>query len=120
MTTLLFTIALVAVAFASHQLTKDKYKHVQFPFPAAHSGGWYDFIVANINSCKTVKEVDTCRELIILFDVKFSKQLPAKIFEDRVDKLWNRLETKHKILKSEDMKSDVRVFASASGTLSGW
>jgi len=61
---------------------------------------WKDFVIANINSCKTTDNCVVCMELIKLFGIKFQREVPSNVFNEVNEKLWNRLNTKYVALKN--------------------
>lgn len=68
----------------------------------AHATAWRDFIISNINSCITTDQCFQVYELIKLFKERFKNEMPRDFFNEWVESLINRVDTKYKSLKSEE------------------
>lgn len=63
---------------------------------------WIDFIYVNINSCYTEYHCLQCKKLIQLFEIRFKKEIPAQLFYDCIENMYNRLDTKYKLFALDD------------------
>jgi hypothetical protein len=96
-------IILTAIFTAIIILTIEEYhyqiaKPVRPKKPKPFIQEWQTFVEANINSCFTEEHCLQCTSLIHLFDRKFRRQTPAPVFNQLIEKLWNRLDAKYKDL----------------------
>ena len=99
----LFTIAVTALATTYILLFIQKYSKPNYPENRSIDvTAWRDFIISNINSCITTDQCFQVYELIKLFRERFKNEMPRDFFNEWVESLINRVDTKYKSLKSEE------------------
>ncbi len=63
---------------------------------------WMEFIQANIYASFTKYHCHQCRKMIVLFDERFRRETPPVIFNEWINSLYDRLDTRYKNICTED------------------
>ena len=63
---------------------------------------WMDFINANIRASFTKYHCHQCSKMIELFNARFRKETPPYIFNEWINQLYNRLDSRYKNICTED------------------
>jgi len=98
LTTLLPMLITAGIIIHYYEIIVPKKKHVNYSVYQA----WIDFIKVNIDTCKTTDQCMECTNLIKSFSRMFRPHMPQENFINLLNDLYNRLDTKYKLLITEE------------------
>lgn len=102
---MLYILTAIATALITSILWWYEYevkRPIALEKPTSLMQSWIDFIELNVDTSFCGIHCHACRVLITRFDLRFRKEVAPTIMNEIVQALYNRLDTKYKLLCRED------------------